>query len=56
LWILDTEGFGSLDQDSKYDAKIFLLSVLFSEVLIYNSMGSIDEVSISKIALMCKEA
>lgn len=46
VWVLDTEGFGAMEQDGTYDAKIFLLGILLSEVVIYNSMGSLDEVSI----------
>jgi hypothetical protein len=55
IWIFDTEGFGSIEKDSKHDAKIFLLSLLISDVFVYNSIGAIDEISISKIAMMCRE-
>ena len=30
LWVLDTEGFGSVEQNGNYDAKIFLLGILLS--------------------------
>lgn len=30
LWVFDTEGFGSVEQDGKYDAKVFLLGILLS--------------------------
>jgi hypothetical protein len=42
IWIFDTEGFGSIEKDSKHDAKIFLFSLLISDVFIYNSIGAID--------------
>lgn len=42
VWVFDTEGFGSLEKDAKHDARVFLLGILLSEVLIYNSMGAID--------------
>lgn len=46
LWVMDCEGFGSLEKDGHYDAKMFLLCLLFAEVLLYNSVGSLDEPAI----------
>jgi hypothetical protein len=40
--IIDTEGLGSLEEGESTDLKIFLLALLFSSHLIYNSAGSID--------------
>jgi hypothetical protein len=56
VWVLDTEGFGSIEKDSSYDGKIFLLSLLLSNILLYNSFGAIDENSIAKLAFVCREA
>lgn len=56
VWLLDTEGFGSIEQDSSYDGKIFLLSLLLSNVMLYNSFGAIDENSIAKLGLVCSQA
>ena len=56
VWVFDTEGFGSVEQDGKYDAKVFLLGIMLSQALIYNSAGSLDQNSIDKIALMCHQA
>jgi len=54
--LLDTEGFGSIDKDSNYDGKIFLITLLISNILLYNSFGAIDENIIGKLALVCQEA
>lgn len=56
VWLLDTEGFGSMEKDSSYDGKIFLLSLLLSNVMLYNSFGAIDENSITKLGMVCSEA
>jgi len=56
VWILDTEGFGSLEKDASYDGKILLLSMLLCNTLLYNSFGAIDENSIAKLALILREA
>ena len=44
---MDTEGADSLEKDADNDAKIFTLSLLISSYLVYNSVGCIDERSIS---------
>jgi hypothetical protein len=56
IWVLDTEGFGSVHRDSHYDAKIFLFTLLVSNFVLYNSFGAIDEANIEKLALACKLA
>jgi hypothetical protein len=40
--VLDSEGFGSLSGSDDRDCKFFILSLLFSSVILYNSMGTID--------------
>lgn len=56
IWIVDTQGFGSIDKDSTYDGKIFLMNLLLSNIILYNSFGAIDENSINKLAMICREA
>jgi hypothetical protein len=46
---LDTEGTDSLVKDPENDTKVFTLAVLISTYFIYNSVGSIDERSVSEI-------
>jgi hypothetical protein len=43
MLMIDSEGLGATDQNADYDNKIFLLSILLSSMLIYNSTGAIDE-------------
>jgi hypothetical protein len=40
---VDSEGIGSLEEDTLHDTKIFSLAVLCSSTFVYNSVGSIDE-------------
>jgi hypothetical protein len=46
---MDTEGADSLEKDAENDAKIFTLSLLISSYLVFNTVGSIDERSISDL-------
>ena len=50
--IVDTEGLGSLEEGENTDIKIFLMAVLLSSYLIYNSVGSIDEKAIESLSLV----
>lgn len=50
--IIDTEGLGSLEEGENTDIKIFLMAVLLSSYLIYNSVGSIDEKAIENLSLV----
>ncbi len=50
--IIDTEGLGSLEEGQNTDMKIFLMAVLLSSYLIYNSVGSIDEKAIENLSLV----
>jgi hypothetical protein len=56
MWIVDTEGFGSLEKDSCHDGRIFLMSLLLSNIVLYNSVGAIDENAIQKLSMICREA
>ena len=52
LIVLDSEGFGALDQDSSHDCRIFALILLLSSIFMYNSMGPIDETAISNLSVV----
>ena len=42
ILMIDTEGFGGMDENTNHDSRIFLFSLLLSSYFIYNSTGSID--------------
>ena len=50
--IVDSEGIGSLDEDSNHDVRIFSLVLLISSFFIYNSLGSIDESALQNLSLV----
>lgn len=50
--LIDTEGLGSLEEDQNHDAKIFALALLVSSLLVYNSVGSIDDEAIQRLGLV----
>lgn len=50
--LLDTEGFGGLDQNISHNSRIGLLSLLLSSLFVYNSLGIIDENSINSLSLI----
>ena len=50
--IIDTEGLGSFDEEDNHDTKIFLLAMLLSSLLIYNSVGPIDESALNSLSLV----
>lgn len=49
IFVVDTEGFGAMDEDQTHDIKIFTLSILLCSYFIYNSSGNIDENSIQSL-------
>lgn len=49
---MDTEGLDSVDSNNTMDHKLFALSVMLSSYFIYNSIGSINELSINSLALI----
>ncbi|XP_078389766.1 guanylate-binding protein 2-like isoform X3 [Cetorhinus maximus] len=50
LILLDTEGLGDVEKgDEKNDSWIFALAVLLSSMLVYNSMGTIDQYAVGKL-------
>lgn len=50
--VIDTEGLGAFDEDENHDAKIFLLALLLSSFIIYNSVGTIDENALNNLSLV----
>ncbi|XP_060114402.1 guanylate-binding protein 1-like [Heteronotia binoei] len=50
LVLLDTEGLGDVEKsNTQNDSWIFALSVLLSSILVYNSMGTIDQCALEKL-------
>ena len=52
IFFLDTEGLDSIERDSNADSKLFALTVLLSSYFIFNSLGCIDESSISQLSII----
>lgn len=50
--LIDTEGFGGMDENANHDSRIFLFSLLLSSFFIYNSVGSIDENALNTLNLI----
>jgi hypothetical protein len=49
---LDTEGISSTAADTEHDARIFSLAVLLSSLIVYNSVGVIDEDAITNLGFI----
>ncbi|KAL2098618.1 hypothetical protein ACEWY4_005098 [Coilia grayii] len=50
LVLLDTEGLGDVEKgDDKHDTWIFCLALLLSSTLVYNSLGTIDNIALEKL-------
>lgn len=52
ILIIDTEGFGGMDENVNHDSRIFLFSLLLSSFFIYNSVGNIDEAALNSLGLI----
>lgn len=52
ILIIDTEGFGGMDENVNHDSRIFLFSLLLSSFFIYNSVGNIDEAALNSLSLI----
>ena len=50
--LLDSEGFGSLDGNDDRDCKFFILNLLLSSVVLYNSLGTIDEQTLNNFSMI----
>jgi hypothetical protein len=48
----DTEGMGGYGATAEHDARVFALGVLLSSLVIYNSVGAIDEEAIQQLAFV----
>lgn len=54
--ILDTEGLSATDTNLNYDAKLFTVSAVLSDVLLYNSVGTIDTSSLDQLEMLSRHA
>ena len=52
ILIIDTEGFGGMDENVSHDSRILLLSLLCSSYFIFNSVGNIDENALNNLSLI----
>ena len=52
LLLMDTEGFGGVNEGHNHDTRIFLFSILLSSLFVYNSVGSIDENALQALSLI----
>jgi len=52
IYVMDSEGLGGVDKNQNYDTKIFTLTVLLSNFLVFNQVGVIDEAAISNLSLV----
>jgi hypothetical protein len=50
--IIDTEGLGAFSENENHDTKIFMLALLICSLLIYNSVGTIDESALNNLSLV----
>ena len=50
--VMDTEGFGAVNEGHNHDTRIFLFSILLSSLFVYNSVGSIDENALQALSLI----
>lgn len=48
----DTEGIGATGSTAEHDARVFSLATLLCSLLVYNSVGAIDEEAISSLAFI----
>ena len=52
--LLDTEGIGSPGSTPEHDARVFSLAVLLSSLLVFNSLGAIDEESLGTLSFVAQ--
>ena len=50
--VVDSEGIGSCEQESKYDTNLLMLLFLISSTVVYNSMGAIDENTLDQLRVV----
>jgi len=54
--VVDTEGIAGLDADQSHDLRILTMATLVSSLLIYNSVGAIDESVIEQLGILAATA
>ena len=54
--VLDTEGSGSLDASPQQDAKLLSIAVALSSILVFNSLGALDEGNFAEISILAHAA
>lgn len=54
VFVVDTEGIGSLTADSDHDTKILSLALMLSSSFIFNSIGAVDEAALQSLGLMTR--
>lgn len=50
--VIDTEGLGGLEAETRYDARVFALSTLLCSTMIYNSLGTVDERAVENLSFI----
>lgn len=50
--VLDCQGFGSLEGNDDRDCKLFMLVLMLSSVVVYNSMGTIDQQTLNNFSMI----
>lgn len=54
LLVMDSEGLGGLDSNQDSDTRLLSLALLLSSILMYNSVGVIDEYALAGLSLLVK--
>ena len=54
--VLDTEGSGSLDATRQQDTNLLSIAVALSSILVFNSIGALDEGNFSEISILAHAA
>ena len=52
--IIDSEGYGGVDESASHDSRVFILTLLISSCLLYNSVGTIDENALNNISVVIR--
>ena len=52
ILLIDTEGLGAFDEEENHDAKIFLLALLLCSLIVFNSIGAVDENALENLSLV----
>lgn len=52
--LIDSEGYGGVDENASHDSRVFILTLLLSSFLIYNSVGTIDESALNNLSVVIR--